>query len=252
MTTNQDVGFLTEGARRIFHYAKWFSVMPWLRPFNPLFRPRSELKPDEFGKPDFTRRRARAIDLYVTVWLVAELLTVGISCSCQLPCTVHFLVMVFVSLRILEIVQVTVNVALFDALSGRPEELVGSRTRMLVLAGLNFLELLLCFGIIYAINYRGLVGAGQPATGFYLSVMTQLTIGYGDVYPTAWLRLVAAMQGLVGTFFLILVVARFVASLPQLRGAFDGSARRRPARPLARRRRTRTRSSRSQRSRWEQ
>jgi len=221
VTVNQEIGFLTEAVRRLFHFAKWLSVVSWLGLIYPLFKPRSELKPDEFGQAEFTKRRARAIDLYVTIWLVVELLVVSISCSVDLSFVARLLVAVVVSLRIVEIVQVTVNVALFDAVSGRPEELVGSRVRMLVLAGLNFLELLLCFGTIYAVNYKGLSGAGKPVTGFYLSAITQLTIGYGDVYPTGWLRLVAAIQGLMGALFLILVVARFVASLRQFRGAFD-------------------------------
>jgi hypothetical protein len=66
-----------------------------------------------------------------------------------------------------------------------------------------------------------LVGAGKPVTGFYLSVITQLTIGYGDVYPTGWLRVVAAIQGLVGALFIILVIARLVASLRPIREFLD-------------------------------
>ena len=73
----------------------------------------------------------------------------------------------------------------------------------------------------YATNYQDLVGAGRPVTGFYLSVITQLTIGYGDVYPTGWLRVVAAIQGLVGALFIILVLGRLLASLRQIKGALD-------------------------------
>ena len=54
------------------------------------------------------------------------------------------------------------------------DEVVATIPRMLVLAGINFVELLLCFGVIYAINYQRLVGAGKPITGIYLSIITQL------------------------------------------------------------------------------
>jgi hypothetical protein len=225
MSGNQDnfdkVGFLTEAARGLFHFAKWLSVMQWLGLAYPVFRPRSALTMNEIYSLDFIKRRGRAIDLYVVIWLCIEFVVVSISCLGPVSSIVRLVLGIIVSSRILEVVQVTVNATLFDALSGRPDEVVGSRARMLVLAGLNFVELLLCFGVFYATNYQGLVGAGKPVTGFYFSVITQLTIGYGDVYPTGWLRLVAAFQGLVGALFIILVLGRLLASLRQIRGALD-------------------------------
>jgi hypothetical protein len=125
------------------------------------------------------------------------------------------------SLRIVEIIQVTVNATLFDALSGRPDELAASRARMLVLSGINFLELVICFGIIYAMNITYLHGAGNPLTAFYFSTITQLTIGYGDVYPMGWLRIAVAVQGIMNTLFVVLVFGRLMASFPQIRGLFD-------------------------------
>jgi Ion channel len=64
------------------------------------------------------------------------------------------------------------------------------------------------------------MGAGRPITGFYLSIITQLTIGYGDVYPTSWMRLVAAIQGLVGIVFVVLVFGRVIASFQPLKEVF--------------------------------
>jgi Ion channel len=156
-------------------------------------------------------------------WLLVELVLVVVSCLGPWPPLVGLLIAAVVFLRIIEIVQVTVNATLLDALKGRADQLVGSTARMLVLAGFNFVELLLCFGIIYATNYKSLMGAGRPVTGFYLSIITQLTIGYGDVYPTGWMRLVAATQGLAGVVFVILVFGRLVASLRPVKEAFDQS-----------------------------
>jgi hypothetical protein len=84
--------------------------------------------------------------------------------------------------------------------------------RSLVLAAINYVELMLWFGLIYALNYQLLNGAGQPATAFYFSVITQLTIGYGDVSPTGWLRMIAAAQGLIGALFVIVVLGRAVSA----------------------------------------
>jgi hypothetical protein len=106
--------------------------------------------------------------------------------------------------RIVEIIGRTVDVT--D---------VSSVPRTLALAVINYIELALCFGMIYALNYHCLSGAGaeQPITGFYFSIITQLTIGYGDVHPL-WLRLVVALQGLLTAVFVIFVLARAAAALP--------------------------------------
>jgi hypothetical protein len=82
----------------------------------------------------------------------------------------------------------------------------------LVLAAINYVELMLWFGLIYSLNYQLLHGAGRPATAFYFSVITQLTIGYGDVFPTGWLRIIAALQGLIGALFVIVVLGRAVSA----------------------------------------
>jgi len=74
----------------------------------------------------------------------------------------------------------------------------------------------MCFGFIYAAHLGHLFGASRAATGIYLSFITQLTIGYGDVYPTGWLRIVAVIQGLVAALFVILVLGRIVASIRPL------------------------------------
>ena len=78
----------------------------------------------------------------------------------------------------------------------RPSSTLPART--LVLGGINYVELSFCFGVIYALNYQSLQMASRPITAFYFSIITQLTIGYGDVSPKGWMRLVAATQGLIG------------------------------------------------------
>jgi Ion channel len=51
-----------------------------------------------------------------------------------------------------------------------------------------------------------------PLTAFYFSVITQLTIGYGDVCATGWLRIIAAGQGLIGALFVVAVLGRAVSA----------------------------------------
>ena len=83
----------------------------------------------------------------------------------------------------------------------------------MVLVVINYVELMLWFGLIYALNYKSLHPSGtQPITAFYFSIITQLTIGYGDVYARGWLRIVAAAQGLIGALFVIVVLGRALSA----------------------------------------
>lgn len=224
MKSLSELSPITERVRQIFHWAKWLSPQRWLSGVFPLLKSRNMLTPNEVNSKSLKVRRARVIEYYVIVWFT--LIVVLFALTCLWPLTglpPHWLIgpAVIGALRIIEIVQVTVNVTLFDRLSGRPDDGVASSTRVLTLAGINFVELLLCFAVVYASDYCLLKGAESPLDALYFSVITQLTIGYGEIFPTGWLRVVVATQGLVGLLFVLLVFGRFVASLPPLRGILE-------------------------------
>jgi hypothetical protein len=111
------------------------------------------------------------------------------------------LIYLIAALRVVEIIARTTIVK--DVISTQ---------RTLVLATINYVELMLWFGLFYALQYHCLHGASQPATAFYFSIITQLTIGYGDVYAMGWLRIIAAAQGLFGALFVIVVLGRAVST----------------------------------------
>jgi hypothetical protein len=128
----------------------------------------------------------------------------------------RWVVLLFAALKILEIVRVTASVVLFD------EGVVVSVERIFILAAINFLELGLCFGLFYALHNQLLEPTPVGAlTGFYFSFITQLTIGFGDVHPTGWLRIVAVIQGLTAALFVLLVFGKIVASLRPLKTQND-------------------------------
>ena len=204
----------TAGARFLFAAARWFSPRYWLAHWLPLFAAHNEIPPEKRGLTPYTRARARAIELYVLAWVLLEGVLVGVVLVTPVSKLIAVFVSLLVGLRILDIVQTLANVTVFDRLSGHSDARLTSVARSLVLAFVNFMELVVCFGIVYAAAYTRLHGAGQPLTAFYFSVITQLTIGYGDVYPTGYLRVVAASQGLVSLLFVVLVFARFVGTLP--------------------------------------
>ena len=60
----------------------------------------------------------------------------------------------------------------------------------------------------------------NPVDALYFSVVTWTTLGYGDFQPTEGLRLLAAFQALLGTFFIPMLIAAMLFSL-QLRSKED-------------------------------
>ena len=48
---------------------------------------------------------------------------------------------------------------------------------------------------------------------FYFSFVTQTTLGYGDVKPLGWTRLVAAVQVFIGVLLVTLILARAVSDV---------------------------------------
>lgn len=202
--------------------AKCLSPMHWLKRCLPLLKPRGDVTSAEVASPDYVKRRARAIELYMLTWIAVEGVLVWLMLAGPWPSLwVRCGICITASVRIVEIVQVTVNATLFDSLGSSSIGMhVALHARMVVLAAINFIELLVCFGIFFGTEPALIEGGSGPATGLYLSVMNQLTIGYGDVSPMGWLRVVAVTQGLIGALFIVLVFGRFVASMPALRSVF--------------------------------
>lgn len=210
---------LTAISMKVFELLKCLSIMVWLGKAFPLFRPRSKLTDAEIKDHNFVARRSRAIDYYVISYFATELAISLMVCfiPSPLPLAGFACVLLVVCLRISEIIQVTVNASVFDTISGVIGHRVATTERMLVLAAINFIELFLCFGIVYALNCNLLSFNSQsvttPATAFYFSAITQLTIGYGDISPTGWLRFLAPLQGFLAFVFVALIFTRFISSM---------------------------------------
>ena len=216
-----DISPFTNVAIWFFHALKWISPWSWMSKLDPHLKNRSQLSPEEVNSPEFTRRRVQLVDGYVAAWIAIEIsLCARVLPFQHLSTSWKCLVIVIASIRIIEIVQVTVNVAVFDRLKRRDNK-VASFDRLVVLSFVNFLELCICFGLLYASDWHRLSGAGRSATAFYFSAITQTTIGYGDVYPTGYLRIIAACQGIISLVFAALVFTRFVGTLPRINAILD-------------------------------
>jgi hypothetical protein len=212
---------VTHWVLKLFEWMKWLSPAKWLSFSNPLFKSRNTLTPEQVQDKEFGQRRRRSIELYMFCWWVVEIILLGLTWILTRNSWLAVLFTIIASLRIIEILQVTLNAAMVDALGGLPDELPEWRVRMLILSGINFLELIICFGIIYAVNLPDLAHAGSPLTAYYFSFMTQLTGGTGDVFAYRGLRIAAAGQSLVSILFILLVIARFMASLSQRRSSLE-------------------------------
>jgi hypothetical protein len=81
----------------------------------------------------------------------------------------------------------------------------------------NFAEGALLFGLVFV----ALVASGTKITGvasawdaLYFSFVTITTLGYGDIQPLGFSRVIAATESIWGLLFGIALLGRFVASLP--------------------------------------
>lgn len=168
-----------------------------------------------------TARRSRRKEAYILVWFAIELLLLLVAeIEVGWPLWIP---RVLATIRILDIFQSSVNLSVFDQLRTEERVMISSAVRTLVLSFLNYLELLICFGIVYVTMLSKLHGAEGWMDAIYFSVVTQLTIGYGDIRPIGAARVVSAIQGLIAVAFTILILGRIVSVLPKIESVMKHS-----------------------------
>ena len=178
---------------------------------------RAELSQEQAGDLAFIAARLRVLDGYILAWFAVVSL-VSIAYWFWWPTTLFSAVAVFLSLiRIIEVLRVNINTAVFDQLHHRPDNRVASTPRLVAIALLTYTELILCFGIVYTGNLDHVLGATAPSDAFYFSAVSQLTVGYGDLLPSSFVRPITVVQALAGFGIGIVAIARMVGSLPPLK-----------------------------------
>lgn len=161
-----------------------------------------------------TTRRSRRVERYIIAWFLIEggLLAAATSD----PHWSRWIPRALASIRILDIFQQAVNLGVFDQLRARGKLMISNAVRTLTLSFLNYLELIVLFSVLYTTVLDELRGATGWLDALYFSIVTQLTIGYGDIQPIGSARVVTSIQGLIGVAFTILILGRIVSVLPNI------------------------------------
>lgn len=194
-----------------------FFVLQYLSPANLFFGTRK--KAHDEGLDDermrlVTVKRGRRIDYYVLGWFLVLTFCAFLEANFREPLGLWLAFLP--SLRVFDIMQAGVNLTVFDHLRTSRKNSVLSVTRTLVLGLWNFVELIFCFGIVYSAVLPKIQHATEWCDAYYFSTVTQLTVGYGDLLPLGTLRMVSAIQGILGVVYVVLMLSRFVSLMPRI------------------------------------
>ena len=218
----KDYGFLAYIAERFFRALQY--LPPQLLLSNRADVQKTYTTVDNKVKKKMIRRRARKVDLYISSWIAFEVFAAYIIIRIpSISSTFKTIVIILLIMRLIDIIQVNVNLSVFDYLRTKKNDYVASLVRVLVNTMINYFEMIICFGTIYIVNIDKIKNAKRWFDGFYFSVTTQLTIGYGDLSPLGINKLIASIQGLLGVFFSLIIISRFIALLPQVKSIIGDS-----------------------------
>lgn len=159
---------------------------------------------------------AQFMDCYVIAWIVVELVLYRSAARISLD-----VILALVVYRLIELTQAYTNIVIFQRLRHDMATLgpyrIVSHWRTFVIGVINLIEGALLFGLIYFVLAQrtgSVTGISSSWDALYFSFVTITTLGYGDIQPTGFARLLAAGEAVWGLLFGIALLGRFVAALP--------------------------------------
>lgn len=217
--TLRDFGFIA------YCFEWFFRFLQFLPPWSILSnRPDIQAKyTDTEDRLMKTKKRALFVDLYMLFFIIIE---IGFSINVCKYSLIHnwlgIVIVIFAFIRIIDILQVNINVVLFDHLRiKKKDHYMASTVRTIINNLINYFELIICFGLIYSFNRDMIKDYTQSLDVFYLSISSQINISLADITPIYWNRLIVAIQGFIGFFFGLLIFARIISILPHIKSVLE-------------------------------
>ncbi len=163
----------------------------------------------------------RAVEAFVLCWLGAELLFLGLLFRWPAMSNIPIFfapVMLLLILRLLDLLQVSFNVLLFDRIRAGQAYKIASPTRLLVLNLVNYMELAVIFGVMAFLARDAFHPEFQSVQqSFYYSIGVITTLGT-NVKPIALQSQVMFLSEIMlGLVFILLIIGRAVSLLPPVR-----------------------------------
>ena len=163
----------------------------------------------------------RAVETFVLCWLGVELLFFGLlfgfpTMSNKLIFLIP--VILLLVLRLLDLIQVSFNVLLFDRVRVGRDYKIASPTRLLTLNLINYVEVSVIFGVMGFLARD----AFNPSFGsvwhsFYHSISVVTTLG-SSVEPIALQsRAMFLSEITIGLVFILLIIGRAISLLPSVK-----------------------------------
>jgi hypothetical protein len=223
-----EYGFITRGVAAFFRFLQKISISQlFISNRVDAFNRSNFLLLTEDERKKATIHRARRVDLFICGCIALEILGVVIgSTSFGHVTIIRWFLEIVVVLRLIDILQVNINLSLFDVLrTGKDYHYMASVVRSIINVMINYFEIILCYGILYGYCEAHLDKTRDWMDAFYFSAITQVTVGFGEMMPRGALRWVTVSQFLLGYFFTALIIGRFISLLPQSRTiAGDGQS----------------------------
>lgn len=172
------------------------------------------------SSPNLSIKKGRWIDGYVLAWFIIEISLLISSVYFESKVIIG-IVCFLIGYRLIDIIQANVNGLLFYS-----EKWTRSPQRTLILAMINYAEIILCFAVIYLIHNDMILQTNiNPSISmeknlidaFYFSCMTQMTVGYGDLSPDKTMKIVTSIQALLGLGFAIVIFSRIIAMVSNVK-----------------------------------
>jgi hypothetical protein len=168
-------------------------------------------------RKEIAKKRAIFMEKIILTYMVIEILMPFIYENYLHVTWFKYVISVVLALRLIDIIQVNVNMILFDSIRTEGFNRITKYTRAILLILWNYFELILIFGFFYLSNHEALKGFNTWTDSYYFSTITQLTIGYGDLSPTGHIRFITAFQGFVGTMFIAFIISKIISLVPELK-----------------------------------